>query len=64
MTVLNVKEMSCNHCVQRINNTLNEAGITHSVDLDSKTVQIDGDENTVKKAIEELDDIGFTATEQ
>jgi len=64
MTTLNVKEMSCNHCVERIGKTLEAAGIKHSIDLETKTVTIDGGENCVKTAIEELDDIGFTATLQ
>ncbi len=62
MTTLNVKEMSCNHCVERIKKALEAAGIKHSIDLETKTVTIDGCENCVKKAIEEMDDIGFTAT--
>ncbi len=61
MTTLDVKEMSCNHCVERIGKALETAGIKHSIDLEAKTVTIDGCENCVKKAIEELDDIGFTA---
>ena len=62
MTTLNVKEMSCNHCVERIGKALSQAGIKHSIDLDAKTVTIDGCENCVRTAISELDDIGFTAT--
>lgn len=62
MTTLNVKEMSCGHCVERIGKALEAAGIKHSIDLETKTVTIDGCENCVKTAIEELDDIGFTAT--
>lgn len=64
MTTLNVKEMSCNHCVERIGKALGAVGIKHSIDLETKTVTIDGDESCVKTAIEELDDIGFTATAQ
>lgn len=62
MTTLNVKEMSCNHCVERIGKALSQAGIKHSIDLEAKTVTIDGCENCVRTAISELDDIGFTAT--
>lgn len=61
MTTLKVKEMSCNHCVERIHKALEEVQIKHTVDLDSKTVTIDGCESCVKTAIEELSDIGFTA---
>lgn len=62
MTKLHVKEMSCNHCVGRIDKVLGEAGITHTVTLEDKSVTIEGDEAIVQKAIEELDDIGFTAS--
>lgn len=62
MTTLNVKEMSCGHCVERIGKALEAAGIAHSIDLGTKTVTVDGCENCVKKAIAELDEIGFTAT--
>lgn len=62
MTVLKVEEMSCNHCVQRIGGVLEAAGITHSISLEDKTVAIEGCENCAAKAIEELGDIGFTAS--
>lgn len=62
MTTLNIKEMSCNHCVQRIGALLDELGIKHTISLETKTVTIDGSEDVVAKAISELDDIGFTAS--
>ncbi len=62
MTILNIKEMSCNHCVQRINALLENLSIKHSISLEDKTVTIDGSLDEIKRAIEELDDIGFTAT--
>ncbi|WP_167957130.1 heavy-metal-associated domain-containing protein [Anaerosporobacter faecicola] len=61
MTKLHVKEMSCNHCVARIDKVLSDAGIAHTVTLEDKSVTIEGDEAVVQKSIEELDDIGFTA---
>ncbi|WP_310602826.1 heavy-metal-associated domain-containing protein [Anaerosporobacter sp.] len=63
MTTLKVKEMSCNHCVGRIDTVLTEAGIAHSIQLDNKTVTIEN-ASDVAKAIEEMDDIGFTAEEE
>lgn len=54
------EEMMCGHCVSRIDSALAEAGITHQVDLDTKTVTIDGEEDICKKAEEILDDLGFT----
>lgn len=62
MTTLNIKEMSCNHCVERINTLLDSLSIKHTISLDNKTVTIDGSSDEVRCAIEELDDIGFTAT--
>jgi len=61
MTTLNVPEMHCEKCVERITNALNAAGLSFRVSLESKTVTIDGNEDCVKKAIEELDDLGFDA---
>lgn len=61
MTVLNIKEMKCNHCVERIHNLLEELQVTHTIDLESKTVTIT-DDAMVNKVIDELDDIGFTAS--
>ncbi len=61
MATLKVKEMSCNHCVERIHKALEAVNIQHNVDLETKTVQIDGTPENVATAIEELADIGFTA---
>ena len=61
MTTLKVPEMHCNHCVSRITNALNEAGLKFEVSLEDKTVTIDGCGNCVKTAISELDDLGFSA---
>lgn len=57
---LQVNDMKCNHCVERIHKVLSEAGITHEISLEKKQVEITGDEAAVAKAIEEMDDIGFT----
>ena len=61
MTVLNVPEMHCEKCVERINKALTEEGLTFSVSLADKTVSGDGCENCIAKAKEVLDDLGFTA---
>lgn len=60
MTILNIKEMSCNHCVSRIHTLLEELGVAHSIQLENKTVTVD--DAAVNQVIDELDDIGFTAT--
>ena len=61
MTTLKVPEMHCEHCVKRITDALNAAGLKFSVSLADKSVTIDGCDHCVKTAIEELDDLGFTA---
>ncbi|MEG0778179.1 MAG: heavy metal-associated domain-containing protein [Oscillospiraceae bacterium] len=61
MTVLSVPSMRCKNCVARITKALSEAKLDYSVSLDDKTVTINGDDNAVKTAISELDDLGFDA---
>lgn len=61
MTILKVNEIQCENCTKRISNALSEAGLKFEVSLTTKTVIIDGNEAEVKKAIEELDDLGFSA---
>lgn len=56
------EEMMCGHCVSRIQGGLGEEGIGHSVDLDKKTVTIEQDGDIVK-ALEILDDLGYSAKE-
>ncbi|HIV21071.1 MAG TPA: heavy-metal-associated domain-containing protein [Candidatus Scatomorpha stercorigallinarum] len=62
MTILNVPDMHCSKCVERITNALNAAGLKFTVSLEDKTVTIDGSAADVEKAKAELDDIGFDAT--
>lgn len=57
------EEIMCNNCVSRIDKALSEAEIDHQVDLDTKTVTINGCEHCEKKAVEILDDLGFSAIE-
>jgi copper chaperone CopZ len=61
MTTLKVPDMHCEKCVERITNALNAVNLSFQVSLENKTVTIDGDEDCVKTAIEELDDLGFEA---
>ena len=63
MTILNVPDMHCEKCVERITKALTAADLKFEVSLEKKTVTIDGCEHCVKTAIEELDDLGFEATE-
>jgi len=57
---ISVPDMHCENCVKRINNALNETGIKFTVELESKTVTVDGCEHCLKTALGELEDLGFT----
>jgi copper chaperone CopZ len=59
MTTLNVPDMHCEKCVERITNALRAAKLNFQVSLEEKTVTIDGTEDCVKTAVEALDDLGF-----
>jgi copper chaperone len=55
--VLQVEGMSCGHCVNSVEGALNKLGTAAKVDLASKSVSVDFDENKVtlaaiKEAIE------------
>lgn len=60
MTILKVKDMHCQNCVNRITKALKAANIIFSVSLEDKTVTID-DDVFVETAISILDDTGFEA---
>ncbi len=62
MTKLNVPDMHCEHCVQRITKALQQQGMEFKVDLSSRTVEVAGDERTLAVAIDALDDLGFEAS--
>lgn len=59
MTVINVEDMHCEKCVERITNLLTEEGLDFEVSLEDKTVTIDGCEHCVRLALEALEDLGF-----
>jgi len=62
MTTLKVPDMHCEKCVERITNALNSAKLSFQISLKDKTVIIDDDPDSMKIAIEELDDLGFDVT--
>ena len=62
MTVLKVSDMHCENCVKRITKALKDEELNFKVSLGDKTVEIDGDELAVEKAVAALDDLGFEAT--
>lgn len=60
MTLLNVPDMHCAHCAERIEKALAAAHIAASVSLENKTVSIE-DDARLTEALGALDDLGFTA---
>ena len=54
MKTYKCEEMMCEGC---------GAGIKNTVDLSVKTVTVDGDTDAEARAVEILDDLGFTAVE-
>lgn len=63
MNTLKVEGMMCEGCVKRVVEGLKEAGITAEVSLENKTVSFAGDAEVVKKAISEIEDLGFDVVE-
>lgn len=59
MTTLNIEGMRCEGCVARIEKALGAAGITHKVDLNTKTVEVEGGDAVIAKTMEEIEDLGF-----
>lgn len=60
MKTYRCEEMMCEGCVSRIHKGLTNEGIDHTVDLNTKTVVIQK-EADCGKAVEALDDLGFSA---
>ena len=60
MPTIKVPEMMCQNCVKRITAALTEAELKFAVDLDTKTVSIDGCQHCVATAVSELEDLGFS----
>ncbi len=62
MTILNVPDIHCNKCIERITQALTEEKIVFNANLQSKTVGVNGPKETVEKAISILGDLGFDAS--
>lgn len=62
MTILNVPDIHCNKCIERITQALTEEKIVFNANLQFKTVGVNGPKETVEKAISILDDLGFDAS--
>ena len=61
MVILSVPDIHCSKCIERITHALSNENILFSTNLQSKTVAINGNAETVQKAIGILDDLGFDA---
>ena len=59
MSKLSVPEMMCENCVKRISSALNGAGLSFSVSLETKSVEVA--EGCEQQAIDALADVGFDA---
>ncbi len=57
MKTLNVPDMHCSNCKNRIEKALSASNIAHQIDLENKTVSVD--ETRLNEAIETLEDLGF-----
>ena len=64
MKTISVPDMMCENCVKRITKALTNADLKFQVSLESKAVTIDGCDNCLKTAVEELEDLGFTPVVQ
>lgn len=62
MTILNVPDMICSHCVARITKALEAENLIFNVMLDTKTVAVEGDEAAVGKAVAAMDDAGYESS--
>ena len=61
MTVLQVPDIHCQHCVSRINDALRASDLVFEVSEETRTVSIEGGQKAVSRAIERLDDLGYDA---
>ncbi len=60
MKTLKVEEMHCMNCVNRISSALRAEAIEFEIELEEKIVRVEPE--NVERAIDLLDDLGFTAS--
>lgn len=60
MTNISVPDMMCGNCVRRITEALKKAGLSFSVSLENKNVEVDGDNAAIQTALSEINDLGFS----
>ena len=61
MTTLKVKNMSCEHCVKRINEALDSAKIKHEINLSNKTVKVEADKIELLEVFDILETLSYEA---
>jgi Copper chaperone len=61
MKTISVPDMMCANCVRRITEAFQSAGLTFSVSLERKAVEVGDDQ--VPAALSALEDLGFTPRE-
>ncbi len=61
MVKLKVKDMMCEHCVNKIATALEAANIKNEINLDDKTVSVDVDKLQLLEVLETLEELGYSA---
>jgi copper chaperone len=61
MTTLKVNNMTCEHCVKRINDALDEAKIKHEINLSDKSVKVEADKMELLEVFDSLESMGYEA---
>lgn len=55
-----VSDMHCSKCAERITNAFSLENLDFSINLNEKTIILNGSEENLKTALSELEDLGFT----
>jgi copper chaperone len=61
MTTLKVNNMTCEHCVKRINDALDEAKIKHEINLSDQSVKVEADKMELLEVFDSLESMGYEA---
>lgn len=61
METIKVNNMTCEHCVKRIDEALKKLNLDHTIKLDTKTVEVDANKLQLFEVFEALDEMGYEA---
>jgi copper chaperone len=61
METIKVNNMTCEHCVKRIDEALKKLNLDHSIKLETKTVEVDANKLQLFEVFEALDEMGYEA---